>query len=48
MTPPRPASFDFAAFFAALDSQRRGRGLGWYDVADERPHPDTAGAGARR
>ena len=27
--------FDFAAFFAAVDIERRGRGLGWYDVADE-------------
>ena len=27
--------FDFAAFFAALDSERCSRGLGWYDVADE-------------
>ena len=35
MTPPRRATFDFSAFFAALDSERRGRGLGWYDVADE-------------
>jgi hypothetical protein len=27
--------FDFAAFFAALDTERRDRGLGWYDLADE-------------
>jgi hypothetical protein len=34
MTPP-PATFDVSAFFAALDAERRSRGLGWYDVADE-------------
>ncbi len=27
--------FDFAGFFAAVDIERRDRGLGWYDVADE-------------
>ena len=27
--------FDFAAFFAAFDAERRDRGLGWYDFADE-------------
>lgn len=27
--------FDCAALFDALDTQRRDRGLGWYDVADE-------------
>ena len=27
--------FDAAAFFAALDGQRRGRGLNWKQVADE-------------
>ncbi len=27
--------FDFDAFFAAFDSERRGRTLGWFDVADE-------------
>jgi hypothetical protein len=27
--------FDFAAFFAAFDAQRRDRGLGWYECADE-------------
>lgn len=29
------AVFDFAAFFAAFDTARRDRGLGWYDLADE-------------
>jgi hypothetical protein len=27
--------FDFAAFFAAFDAERRERGLGWYEFADE-------------
>ncbi len=27
--------FDFGAFTAALDAQRRHRGLGWYECADE-------------
>lgn len=27
--------FDFDAFFAALDAERRARGLGWYELADE-------------
>lgn len=27
--------FDFAAFFTAVDTERRNRGLGWYDVADD-------------
>jgi hypothetical protein len=27
--------FDFAAFFAAFDSERRDRGLGWYEFADK-------------
>jgi len=27
--------FDFAVFFAAFDAERRDRGLGWYDLADE-------------
>jgi len=35
MTSPRPSTFDFVAFFVALDAARRSRGLGWYDVADE-------------
>jgi hypothetical protein len=29
------AGFDFDAFFGALDAQRRTRGLGWYELADE-------------
>ena len=29
------ATFDFAAFFAAVDDARRGRDMGWYDLADE-------------
>ncbi len=29
------AVFDFAAFVAAFDDERRERGLGWYDLADE-------------
>jgi hypothetical protein len=29
------ATFDFAAFFAAVDHARRSRGMGWYDLADE-------------
>jgi len=29
------ATFDFAAFFAAVDAARRDRDLGWYDLADE-------------
>jgi hypothetical protein len=35
--PLRTASpvFDFAAFFAAFDAERRNRGLGWYEFADE-------------
>jgi hypothetical protein len=27
--------FDFAEFFAAFDAERRDRGLGWYEFADE-------------
>jgi hypothetical protein len=27
--------FDFVGFFAAFDAERRDRGLGWYDFADE-------------
>jgi len=27
--------FDFAAFVAAFDTERRDRGLGWYEFADE-------------
>lgn len=33
-TQPR-AEFDFDAFFGALDAERRVRGLGWYELADE-------------
>jgi hypothetical protein len=29
------ATFDFAAFFAAVQDARRGRDLGWYDLASE-------------
>ena len=29
------ATFDFAAFFAAVDDARRDRELGWYDLAGE-------------
>jgi hypothetical protein len=29
------ATFDFAAFFAAVDEARRGRGMGWCDLASE-------------
>ncbi|MGH3305476.1 MAG: hypothetical protein ACRDOK_28205 [Streptosporangiaceae bacterium] len=29
------ATFDFAAFFAAVDDARRDRNMGWYDLADE-------------
>ncbi len=29
------ATFDFAAFFAAVDDARRARDLGWYELADE-------------
>jgi hypothetical protein len=29
------ASFDFAAFFAAVDDARRDQGLGWYDLAGQ-------------
>jgi hypothetical protein len=29
------ATFDFGAFFAAVDDARRGQGLGWYDLAGE-------------
>lgn len=29
------AEFDFAAFVTAFDEQRRGKGLGWYEFADE-------------
>ena len=29
------ATFDFAAFFAAVDAARRDRGMGWYDLAGE-------------
>ena len=51
--------FDFAAFFAAFDTQRRDRGLGWYEFADElwqrsselnaqrRDHPLCGGAVSR-
>jgi hypothetical protein len=28
-------TLDFDAFFVALDTQRRARGLGWYELADE-------------
>jgi hypothetical protein len=27
--------FDFATFVAAFDAERRERGLGWYEFADE-------------
>lgn len=30
-----PAVFDFDAFFTALDTQRRDRGLSWFELADE-------------
>jgi hypothetical protein len=54
-----PPVFDFAAFFAAFDAQRRERGLGWYEFADElwqqsaelneqlRDHPLCGGAVSR-
>jgi hypothetical protein len=29
------ATFDFAAFFTAVDDARRDRDMGWYEVADE-------------
>lgn len=29
------AVFDFAAFVAAFDAERRNRGLGWYEFADD-------------
>jgi hypothetical protein len=29
------ATFDFAAFFAAVDEARRDRSMGWSDLADE-------------
>jgi hypothetical protein len=29
------ATFDFAAFFAAVDEARRDRHMGWFDLADE-------------
>jgi hypothetical protein len=29
------ATFDFAAFFAAVDDARRDRDMGWYDLAGE-------------
>jgi hypothetical protein len=29
------ATFDFAAFFAAVDAARRDQDMGWYDLADE-------------
>jgi len=29
------AEFDFDAFFTTLDNERRARGLGWYELADE-------------
>jgi hypothetical protein len=29
------ATFDFAAFFAAVDDARRDRDMGWYDLAAE-------------
>lgn len=29
------AEFDFDAFFGALDAERKARGLGWYELADE-------------
>lgn len=32
---PTLPTFDIDAFYAALDTQRRERGLGWYDLADE-------------
>ena len=33
--------FDFAAFFAAFDAGRRGRGLSWYEFADELWHQSS-------
>jgi hypothetical protein len=30
-----PPTFDVAAFAGALDAERRSRGLGWYELADE-------------
>jgi hypothetical protein len=32
---PGLPTFDFAAFYGALDDERRGRGLDWYALADE-------------
>ena len=32
---PAVPVFDFAAFFGAFDAERRDRGLGWYEFADE-------------
>lgn len=32
---PVGPAFDFVAFIAAVDTERRGRGLSWYDLADE-------------
>lgn len=32
---PALATFDFDAFFGALDRERRHRQLGWYELADE-------------
>jgi hypothetical protein len=29
------ATFDFAAFFTAVDAARRGRDMGWYELANE-------------
>jgi hypothetical protein len=52
-------AFDCGAFFSALDAQRRERGLGWFELADElwrqssdlnarrRDHPLCGGAVAR-
>ncbi len=34
-TMPNSTVFDFDAFIAAVDAERRERDLGWYDVADE-------------
>jgi hypothetical protein len=28
------ATFDFAEFISAVDSERRARGMRWYDLAD--------------
>ena len=40
-------NFDFAAFFGALDAERRVRGLGWYELADEL-WAQSAGLNAQR